>query len=285
MPDWTRTIAAQCMNGNVFFPGLALVAPACVLNIFLKRPLLKIFVRLALFLGFVLVAVSATPLPFVYYAVLLVLLVCFWFECGRGPSKRVYWWLAVVLLQVFAMAGRELPYHWAPKIPLPKSGALFVVGDSLSMGADPPGKNWPELLGNLTKLKAHNFSFGGAKVETALSNAKRIDDDEALVILEIGGNDLLGGTPVADYEKRLGEMLSIVCRAHRQVAMIELPLPPSFNRYGIVQRALAKSHHVTLIPKRYLASVLAAPGATVDGLHLSNAGHARLAEAIGELIR
>ena len=78
-----------------------------------------------------------------------------------------------------------------PKIPLAKSDTLFVVGDSLSMGADPPGKNWPEFLGDLAGLKVRNLSFGGAKVESALDNAQRINQDDALVILEIGGNDLL----------------------------------------------------------------------------------------------
>jgi acyl-CoA thioesterase I len=66
--------------------------------------------------------------------------------------------------------------------------------------------------------------------------------------------------------------------------MIELPLPPLYNRYGIVQRALAKSHGVTLIPKRILAKVITTPGATVDGLHLSNTGHTLLARALSEML-
>lgn len=143
------------------------------------------------------------------------------------------------------------------------------------MGANPPGKNWPELLGEELGLPVENFSFGGAMLDTALHNAQRIDSDNALVILEIGGNDLLNGR--RDFEKNLKRMLDTVCRSNCRVVMIELPLPPFHNAYGRAQRELARKYGVVLIPKRYLAAVMATPGATVDGLHLSNKGHELLA--------
>jgi len=40
-----------------------------------------------------------------------------------------------------------------------------------------------------------------------------------------------------------------------------------------------------LIPKRTLTRVLGAPGATVDGLHLSVRGHAELACALAPMLR
>jgi acyl-CoA thioesterase I len=175
-------------------------------------------------------------------------------------------------------------YSVSPKIPLPTGGMLFVVGDSLSIGADPPGKNWPDLLGDLTGLKVRNLSFGGARVASALDSALRINQDDSLVILEIGGNDLLGGTSIPAFREDLERMLAAVCRPHRRVVMIELPLPPFYNRYGMVQRSLANSHGVTLIPKRYLARIMSSPGATVDGLHLSNLGHSLLARSIFDML-
>jgi lysophospholipase L1-like esterase len=66
--------------------------------------------------------------------------------------------------------------------------------------------------------------------------------------------------------------------------MLELPLPPLANRYGQVQRRLAREFGVTLIPKRHLAAILSAPGATVDGLHLSASGHARMARMVGGFV-
>ena len=66
--------------------------------------------------------------------------------------------------------------------------------------------------------------------------------------------------------------------------MVELPLPPFYNRYGMVQRALAKKYSVTLIPKRFMADVMSTPGATVDGLHFSNVGHILFARSLSGML-
>jgi acyl-CoA thioesterase-1 len=62
--------------------------------------------------------------------------------------------------------------------------------------------------------------------------------------------------------------------------MLELPLPPFFNAYGRVQRELAAKHHVPMISKREFAGVVFSPGATLDTVHLSEPGHALMAEMI-----
>lgn len=67
--------------------------------------------------------------------------------------------------------------------------------------------------------------------------------------------------------------------------MFELPLPPFCNEFGRVQRRLAAKHGVTLIPKRVFATVLAGEEATLDSIHLSRAGHERMAEVVWGLIR
>jgi acyl-CoA thioesterase-1 len=65
---------------------------------------------------------------------------------------------------------------------------------------------------------------------------------------------------------------SALRRPERLVVMLELPLVPFSVGYGRAQRRLAAEHGVFLIPKRIFAAVLAAPGATADGLHLSESG-------------
>ena len=154
----------------------------------------------------------------------------------------------------------------------------------MCIGADPPGRNWPDLLGDLAQIKVRNMSAGGATVASWLGQARLINQDDTLVIIEVGGNDLLGGTSIAKFREDLQTMLDSVCSPHRHIVMIELPLPPFYNGFGMVQRDLAKSHGVTLIPKRYLARIICRSGATVDGLHLSNTGHTLLAHAIFEML-
>ena len=66
--------------------------------------------------------------------------------------------------------------------------------------------------------------------------------------------------------------------------MIELPLPPFANRFGMIQRRLARKHGIILIPKRTFVSVLTTPGATLDGIHLSPQGHLLMSETIWSVI-
>ena len=70
----------------------------------------------------------------------------------------------------------------------------------------------------------------------------------------------------------------------REILMFELPLPPFHHNFGRIQRKLARKHGVALIPKRLFAQVLAAPGSTSDGLHLSEKGATLMADTVKDLI-
>ena len=76
----------------------------------------------------------------------------------------------------------------------------------------------------------------------------------------------------------------MVCQPDVQVVMFELPLPPLYNDFGIVQRRLAAQYRVALIPKRVLAGVIAGSGSTIDSLHLSAEGHRAMADAVWSAI-
>jgi acyl-CoA thioesterase-1 len=284
MTDWTTFVVGQFISGRAFFFGMALCLLGCLLKMFIKGTVVHALARITLLTSALLVILSAAPFSFWVYGVFFALWAWAMFRLDKGgcrAEKSVYLLpLLLLLAQSFLMVGMEIRCSMPPKIPLAKSDTLFVVGDSISIGADPPGTNWPQLLGGLAKLKVRNFSFGGANVESSLDNARRINQDDALVILEIGGNDLLGGTSIPKFREDLEKMLALACGPHRIVAMVELPLPPFYNRYGMVQRALAKEHGVILIPKRFMADVMSTPGATVDGLHFSNTGHILFARAL-----
>jgi acyl-CoA thioesterase-1 len=287
MTDLSSFVVGQFIGGRAFFFGMALCLLGCSLRTFFSKPRLHSSARITVWAGVVVVVLSAAPFSFWVYGLFFAFLALAAFQPASGlwlGKKTASVFMVLLLGQSLLMICTEVLYSMPPKIRLATGDTLFVVGDSVSIGADRPGKNWPDLLGDLAGLKVRNFSFGGAKVESALDNARRINQDDALVILEIGGNDLLGGTSIPKFRQDLEKMLTLVCGPHRRVAMIELPLPPFYNRYGMVQRALAKSHGVTLIPKHYIAKIMSTPGATVDGLHLNNTGHILLAHALFEML-
>ncbi len=125
----------------------------------------------------------------------------------------------------------------------------------------------------------------GASVATALQQAEHVTGPSSLVLVEIGGNDVLAGTALGDFERDLDRLLTRLREGGRRVILLELPLPPFSNRYGAVQRRVARQHQVLLIPKRVLLGVLTTEGTTLDTVHLSRQGHVLMAETMWNVIR
>jgi lysophospholipase L1-like esterase len=114
--------------------------------------------------------------------------------------------------------------------------------------------------------------------------ARGLTDGDHLVLIEIGGNDLLMGVSSDEYGKALDALLSKVAAPNRTVLMFELPLLPNKIAYGQIQRRLRAKHRVSLIPKRYFARVLGDANATTDGLHLSASRAHRMAALVAQVL-
>jgi acyl-CoA thioesterase-1 len=176
----------------------------------------------------------------------------------------------------------ELSFRAAPSLKPLKHAELVVIGDSISAGMLGPDREttWPRHFENRYQVPVVDLSREGATTRSALKQAANIPESATLVLVEIGGNDILGPTTAADFGIHLDALLKAIARPGRQIVMLELPLPPFYNRFGQSQRVLAARYGVALISKRDFAVVLAGKDATIDGLHLSNAGHERLAAMI-----
>jgi acyl-CoA thioesterase-1 len=146
-------------------------------------------------------------------------------------------------------------------------------------------ETWSNFLKRAHGIEVKDHSQPGAKVATMVRKAEGLSLEPGLVLLEIGGNDVLGSTSAVDYERSLDKLLALLTGPGRQVIMFELPLPPFCNEFGRAQRWLARKHGVQLIPKRIFVNVLTADGATVDSVHLSSRGHELMAQAVWDVIR
>lgn len=203
----------------------------------------------------------------------------------RRPIPVRNWWPRFFILVTLLAWGNEIRYQiWWP-LPAQKYSRLVLVADSLTAGLGFGGEViWPERLTKETGWEIVDLSQPGATLKSAQKQAALIPEGESLVLLEIGGNDLLEvGDPV-QFERDLDQLLRMTCASGRQVLMFELPLPPLYQRFGAIQRRLAARYDVHLIPKRCFGSLLSPAGATVDGLHFSNSGHERVARFVHGLL-
>ena len=114
--------------------------------------------------------------------------------------------------------------------------------------------------------------------------AAKVAPEDLVILIEIGGNDLIAGMPSRQFGRSLEAILQKVTAPGRTVVMFELPLLPNRIACGQIQRRLAKKYGVWLIPKRYFTCVIGGANATSDGLHLLPEGTRRMATLVAQVL-
>ena len=284
-----RLIAFHFSSGDAFFSGAGLLVLACALGVLLRERRRRV-ARVIGIIGVLLVACSATPLPWWFYGVWAAFAVVWCVAiASRADSARLRVRAVSAGLLLWSIAGVawEATYRF-PQYPPPASASvLYFLGDSLASGMQesPDEPTWPRQLQQRYHVPVRDLSHVGATTRMAQTQALRIDSSGGVVLIEVGGNDLLGGTTAEQFAETLDVLLRELQQPGRTVVMLELPLPPSYNRFGRIQRELADRYDVMLIPKREFARAIFTPGTTLDGLHFSEAGHTRMAEMVWRYLR
>jgi acyl-CoA thioesterase I len=279
-------IVLKFADGTTFFVGLALVLAAEVLAIRLRNRTTRPILTILVIVGVILVVISATPLPIWAYVGWAIPAVAGLVLLNRGASsQRARLVVCAVLLAATAgLCVAEIPHRRLPQLTTLDGRTVYVLGDSISAGTRTGERCWPTVLADMTNLRVVNLAQAGAKVEDAIVQARGIAEPGSLVIVEIGGNDLLGGTDAAVFHSKLATLVSSLRADRHQVLIVELPLPPFRNAFGRAQRRVVAQYGTAMLPKRCFTGVLTAKGGTRDGLHLSQAGHEAMAAIMAEVI-
>ena len=152
-----------------------------------------------------------------------------------------------------------------------------------------------------------NLGIGGAKSADVLAAQVRraVDNVPDLVTLSVGPNDITGGVPVAQFERRIDEVLGILERETSAVVVVnllpDLAVTPRFRssdardvvgreteRFNEALHRQARAHRAELVDL-YTASQKELPErpelVSEDGYHPSDAGYQRWAELMWEGVR
>jgi acyl-CoA thioesterase-1 len=274
-------------SGHLYFSAIGLLVAIAALDLarlFDRSAILQSGARVTGLLAVALATFSATPAP-LWLAVPSVLLAALYVFTGIGSvSRRRDVTAVVAIVASLTCFAFELPYHLGGR-QAERPARVVVVGDSLSSGGFGEARTWPAILGERIGSEVVNLSRPGDTVASAIEGqlpdipSPRRGD---LVIVEVGGNDMLEGGRSDVFEENLAELSGSLAGPGREIVMFELPLLPGRWAWGRAQRRIARDDGVTLIPKRVLAGVLLEPDNTEDGLHLTRQGHERLASAVAE---
>ncbi len=158
--------------------------------------------------------------------------------------------------------------------------SLLVLGDSLSAAYGmPQQQGWVSLLQQRLNHEGYRYQVINASIsgETTHGGLARLDrqlklHQPDLVIIELGANDGLRGTPLTVIEANLNRLVTQVKKAGARVLLLEMRLPPNYGpRYaeGFTRlfSQVAQQQQVPLLPF-FMAPVVLEPGLMQDdGLH------------------
>jgi acyl-CoA thioesterase I len=283
-----NSAALYFASGDSLYPGAVLLLSALIASLLL-RGRLRLLRSLATWLGVSMIVMACPPVSWWAAGILLASLLL-WLIADHRPQTDYFWVrmriaaAAILLVWLLAVPITELLHRRLPIIGGPAADHLVIIGDSISSGIDPHTPAWPVFFQQMTFIPVENLSRPGAGVVEARAMAARIQPQDTLVLIEIGGNDLLSDMPSAKFSETLDSLLGSLRTPGRILVMFELPLLPHKVGLGQAQRRLAAKYGVVLIPKHWFTRVLGGVDATSDGLHLSESGARQMAALVAQTL-
>jgi len=175
---------------------------------------------------------------------------------------------------------------------IPAGSRVLALGDSLTEGLGVKREEaWPALLAGKTGWEVSNGGVSGDTSEAALKRLPALleQHEPALVLVALGGNDMLRRIPQQDTIANLEKILALIRAQGAKPVLLATPQPSlagavfqNLSPPGFY-RELAVAQQVPLIEDA-IPDVLSDPQLKADQVHPNAAGHALLAETIfGEL--
>jgi acyl-CoA thioesterase-1 len=196
--------------------------------------------------------------------------------------------------RVWVLLGALLP-GWAGAA---EPCVLLIVGDSLSSGYGlAPGTGWVERLDARLKQSAPGWRAVNASIsgDTTQNGLQRLSPALARqrprgVLIELGGNDALRGTPPAAIRDNLRALIRQARAGGAWVALLEAPVLPNYGRayadaVSGLYAALAREEKIVHVPC-FVCAVGLTPGLMqADGIHPNEKAQGRMLDAVWPYIQ
>ncbi|MCL4723984.1 MAG: arylesterase [Rhodocyclaceae bacterium] len=200
-------------------------------------------------------------------------------------ARRAF--LLAALLSLLAACGGQRAE------PLPPGSVVLALGDSLTAGYGlDPEQAWPALLAARTGWQIVNGGVSGDQTADALARLPALMDAHApkLVLVTLGGNDMLRKLPEAQTRGNLARILALTGSRGAQPVLLATPRPSVagvvFQRLSAAPfyAEIARERKVPLIEDA-IAEVLSDPDLKLDQLHPNAEGQRVLADKLFDALR
>lgn len=176
---------------------------------------------------------------------------------------------------------------------IPAGASVLILGDSLSYGTGAnPGQDYPSLLANTTGWQLINAGIPGDTSQDGLARLPALLEmhQPQLLIVELGGNDLLRQVAPTQVEQNLKAILSLAKAQGIKTALVAIPaISPLMAAVGNLSdhpmyARIAQDTHTPLIAEVF-SEVLSARALKADQIHPNAEGYVEVAERMGEQLK
>ncbi len=200
---------------------------------------------------------------------------------ASGTTRLLQFWL-LCLSFALAACGRD------PQLPRLSSGdVILAFGDSLTHGTGASRDSaYPAVLSQLT---GHTVVNAGVPGETTAEGLVRLPEvlEEVrprIVLLCLGGNDMLRRHDGNDTESNLRRMIETIRASGAGVVLIGVPQPALFSGPPDFYEKLAEEFDLPYEAEAF-DEVLKTPRLKADPIHANAAGYKVVAERLAELLK
>ena len=192
----------------------------------------------------------------------------------------------------------SLPHAMARENSQSLQQTILIMGDSISASYGiKQEQGWVHLLTTRLDPLTPVYSVVNASIsgETSRGGANRIgallkQHAPNTVIIELGGNDGLRGSPIRVISKNLETMITQSKQSGANVLLLGMRIPPNYgetysNLFAQQYHDLALKHDVLLVPF-LLEGIAAQPGMMqADGIHPTALAQPLMMESVWELLQ
>lgn len=175
---------------------------------------------------------------------------------------------------------------------------IVVLGDSLSAGHGiDTAEGWVNLLRRRLQERGYPYRVINASIsgDTTSGGLQRLPSElkryrPAILILELGGNDGLRGTPLAVMRHNLLRLIELARHAGARVMLLGVRLPPNYgpayvSAFEGVYREVAKQTHTPLVAHLLQGVATHRSLMQSDGIHPTAAAQPRLLDNVWPVLK
>ncbi len=194
------------------------------------------------------------------------------------PVRRIALAPLLLSLLLIGCGGADIPNLGS------RGHTIVCLGDSITSGTGAePGPAFPALLQSRLGTDVINQGVPGDTAEEGLA---RVDEvlaaDPWLVVVELGGNDILNRIPPERTEAALRQIVQRLLAAKVAVLLVELDVPFA-GRYAEIYERLGDDFDVPVLDDT-LGDILTDVRLKADPIHPNAQGHEVLAAALAKEI-